>query len=321
METTVVEDTGWEITSDGFDPGFGTSAEFEAGGLGPDEVAEQVEPGSGPVSPGPCDPIPLCFIDGRRRVELSLWQEHTNGDRVPGLAGAYAVGAVVIAPGRLARYAGIRVGRLAIWGGGHHRELRTPTGYIWAAESTTVTEHVQLLAHLQERMRQTEGALALDAARLGWNVVLDGPLNRIRSLHELVTGYVKSHVQPLLGPAEHAAVPALPVGSRTRIHTAGTDRYTCYLRVGAPRPGQSRWTGIARLDFPAVAGLTAVADRADQLAFHLPRYAGIAHRDQRAPVNLTPVKNLEGHLSHVLGPVELATRSARDAIARARRNP
>lgn len=310
-----MEATGWEIVSEAFDPGFGASADFDTAGLDADEAAEQVEAGTGPVTPPPGPAVPLCFIDGRRRVELPLWAEHpASGERIPGLAGAYAVGAVVIAPDRRATFAGIRVGRLAIWAQGHHGDVVAPNGNRWMSESTTVADHDQLLAHLQERMRHAEGNLAIDFAKLGWNVVLDGPLNRIWALHQLVTGYVKSHVKPILAAADHAAVPSLPVGSRTRICTAGADRYTCYLRVGAPLPAQSRWTGIARLEFPAAAGIDAVIDRADQLAFHLPRFAGVPHRDQRAPVNLTPVKNLEGHLAHMLGPVELATRAARDAL-------
>jgi hypothetical protein len=115
-------------------------------------------------------------------------------------------------------------------------------------------------------------------------------------------------------------VPQLPVGARTAIYTAGTDRYTCYTRVGHPGPGGSPWGGIARLEFPAAAGLDAAIDRADVLAALLPGYAGVAHRDPRAPINLTPVKNLERHLTGRLGPLAFATRSARDAVI-ATRNP
>lgn len=313
---TIHESPGWQIYSEAFDPGFGNSATFE---IDRSEDTVQAEPGGGHVTPPRCRPCPLAFIDGRRRAELGLWAENAStGARVPGLAGAYAVGAVVIPPGHQARYAGVRVGRLAIWGDGRDGDIASPTGHRWVSESTTADDPAVLMARLQDRMRLAEGNLALDLARVGWNIVLDGPLNRIRSLHELVTGYVKSHISRILPDAAHAAVPSLPLGARTLLYTAGSDRYTCYLRVGTARAGQSPWTGIARLEFPAVSGITAVTARADQLAFLLPAYAGAPHRDQRAPVNLAPVKNLEGHLSHVLGPVDFATRSARDGLARRR---
>jgi hypothetical protein len=172
----------------------------------------------------------------------------------------------------------------------------------------------ELLAHLQNRMRQAEGVLALDASESGWNVVLDGPLNRIVSPNARVVGYIKTHQRQILSTTDHATVPRLEVGTRTRLFTLGKDRYTCYTRVGRPGPGGSPWTGIARLEFPSVAGLDDVVLRASHLAAALPRYAGVPHRDPRAPVNLTPVKNLENHLSRCMGRVEFATRSAREAV-------
>ncbi len=302
----------WRTYVESWDPEYGASSTFE---LDADGTAERAEPGPFTV-PGAAagGPVPLAFIDGRRRVELSLWAERrSSGDRVPGLLGAYAVGAVTIAPGRPAAFAGCRVGRLAVWGGGRTGDVGG-NGFRWVSDSVSVVEHAELLAHLQDRMRQAEGALALDAAGEGWNVVLDGPLNRIRSLHGLVTGYIKSHHRSLLPPDDHRLVPGLDVGERTALYVLGKDRYTCYLRIGHPGAGASPWGGIARLEFPSVAGLAEVADRASMLAAALPRYAGVAHRDPRAPVNLTPVKNLENHLSRAMGRVELATRAARDAV-------
>jgi hypothetical protein len=230
------------------------------------------------------------------------------------LAGAYAVGSVTIRPDGPATYAGVRVGRLAIWGGGHRGDITSRSGYRWVSDSVTAEDPDELLAHLQERMRQAEGVLALEAADAGWNVVLDGPLNRIQGLHGFVAGYVKSHHRRILPPADHARIPDLEVGSRTRLFASGNDRYTCYMRVGRPGPGGSPWTGIARLEFAATPGVDEVAARASHLAATLPRYAGVAHRDPRAPVNLTPVKNLEYHLSRCMGRVEFATRAAREAV-------
>jgi hypothetical protein len=303
----------WEIFTEDWDPGYGNPATFELDGTASFEPAEDGPPSVGPFGPRV---VPLCFIDGVRRAELSLWAEdHVAHTRVPGLAGAYAVGAVAIRPGGAARYQGVRIGRLAIWGGGLIREdLRGRTGHRWVSVSTVKEDQADLLADLQNRMRLAEGSLAVDVAAAGWTVVLDGPLNRIQAPHASIAGYVKTHHRQIFPDPEHALVPSLDVGSRTRMYESRSDRYTCYLRVGHAGPGGSPWGGIARLEFPAVGGLAAAVDQANVLAATLPRYAGAPHRDPRAPVNLTPVKNLERHLARLLGPVNHATRSARDAV-------
>lgn len=304
---------GWSVYSEGWAPPYGTTADFETDAS---EDVEQAEPGDGHVARIAPVAVPLAFIDGTRRAELHVWAEHAeSGTRVPGLAGAYAVGAVTVRPGGPAAFCGIRVGRLAIWGGGHTGDIISHrTGYSWASAPITDSDPDMCLAHLQDRMRRAEGELALDAADAGWNVVLDGPLNRIRALHGLVAGYVKSHHRRILPERPHAAVPMLAIGERTRMYTAGSDRYTCYTRVGNPGPGASPWSGIARLEFPSSAGIVSVAERASVLAGVLPAYAGVHHRDDRAPVNLTPVKNLERRLGQTLGRVSYATRAARDVL-------
>lgn len=304
-------DPGWTVFGEGWDPSFGNSADFDVDGSAD---VEQAEPGDGPVWRTPAVEVPLAFIDGVRRVELSLWAEHAGtGARVPGLVGAYAVGAVTVRPGSQAQFAGIRVGRLAVWGGGHTGDISSRVGYRWASTSITGTDPDECLAHLQERMRRAEGELALDAADAGWNVVLDGPLNRLWP-PGLVAGYVKSHQRRILPEAVHATVPALGVGDRTRLYSVSSKRYTCYVRIGHPAPGASPWSGIARLEFASSAGLPDVIARASLLSSLLPAHAGAHHRDQRAPVNLTPVKSLERRLAMSLGNVAMATRAARDAI-------
>jgi len=303
----------WRVYTEDWDPAYGTSATFE---FDIPTDATRAEDSVDPVVPRSSAPAPLAFIDGRRRAELSLWaEEASSGARVPGLAGCYAVGAVTIRPNGPASYSGIRVGRLAIWGGGRTGDIVSRSGYRWVSDPTTAEQPDQLLAWLQDRMRQAEGVLALDCVDAGWNVVLDGPLNRISGLHDaFVVGYVKSHHRRILPPDDHARVPLLDVGERTPLYSTTTDRYTCYLRVGRPGPVGSPWTGIARLEFAAAPGLPEVAQRASFVAATLPRYAGTAHRDPRAPVNLGPVKNLEHHLSRCMGGVEYATRAARDAV-------
>ncbi len=315
-----VVDRGWVVYSEGWGPAYGVSADFDSADDVSGDSAEQAEPGDWPVARAEPQAVPLAFVDGVRRVELRTWAEHAvGGMRIPGLAGAFAVGAVTVRPGGQMRFEGIRIGRVAVWGGGHSGDLVSRrSGYVWVSAPVTGTEPDDCLAHLQDRMRRAEGDLALDAANAGWNVVLDGPLNRIRSLHGLVAGYVKSHLRRLLPDRAHAAVPTLAVGERTRLYTAGSDRWTCYVRIGDPKFGASRWSGIARLEFSSGQGLVAVCARASMLASVLPVYAGVAHHDERAPVNLRPVNNLEQFLHRSLGNATLANRAAREVVAEGR---
>ena len=155
-------EAGWRVYTEDWDPAYGNPATFE---LETEGDAEQAESGTGAVTPEPSSAVPIAFVDGRRRVELSLWAEHpATGARVPGLVGAYAVGAVTIRPDGQATYAGIRIGRLAIWGAGRTGDVTSRSGHRWVSDSVTGSDPDELLAHLQNRMRQAEGVLAIDAA-------------------------------------------------------------------------------------------------------------------------------------------------------------
>jgi hypothetical protein len=91
------------------------------------------------------------------------------------------------------------------------------------------------------------------------------------------------------------------------------DIYSCYLRSAAPPPWAGPWAGITRLEFPSSVGLDEVKAAADGAAILLPRYAGIAHKDERAPQNLLPISQLERHLRRLLGDGALAVRAIRSA--------
>ncbi len=309
---TSAETSSWRVFCEDWDHSYGAPATFQTD---TSEDVEAVETTPVAASQTPSRTVPLCFVDGRRRVELGLWAfENSTNQRVAGIAGCYSVGAVTVRQRLAARFQGVRVGRVAVWGSGHTGDLVGRNGYRWVSYATAGTEHAELLAQLQNRMRRAEGELAVLAASLGWNVVLDGPLNHLRSLHELVCGYVKTHHRQLLSDDEHQRIPLLEVGGRTRLYSLGADRFTCYTRVGAPSTGATPWSGIVRLEFPATAGLDAIAQRSTYLASVLPQFAGQTHRDPRAPMNLAVVHNLERHLGQVMGRVEFATRAARDAV-------
>jgi hypothetical protein len=260
----------------------------------------------------------IAFVDGVRRGEASLYFENpATGAMARGVAGAHACGAVVGDGDRRLQFREIRTGRLAIWGSGVLAQLPDVAGgWSWRAASIADPSPDAPLQELQTRMRQAEGELAEELAESGLLVVVDGPLNFVRSRDLPVVGYVKTHYRMLLATDLHRRVPGLAAGERTSLFRLGSDRYSCYLRLTAPAAASGPWAGIVRLEVPQSAGLAQAVDVADRVAGTVPRFAGVPHRDPRAPQNLQPVGGLETHLGHRLGDLGLATRAVREAVAK-----
>ncbi len=265
----------------------------------------------------------LAFVDGVRRADawLNTVDEET-GEVTRGVAGSHGVGAVIVAADQRPTFADECAStRMAIWGSGQMIELPDmPGGFSWATGTTPREEPDAPLMELQNRMRHAEGKLAAELARQGMPVVLDGPLNFIDPLAyttdlDDVAGYVKTHHRALLPPEHHRLIPRLEAGSRTSIFRLGDERYSCYSRIAETGIDGNPWSGIIRLEFPAAASLARAISVADRLAGELPRFAGIRHRDPRAPQNLQPVGALETHLRHLLGHPGLASRAVREAVA------
>lgn len=263
------------------------------------------------------DGTKLAFVDGVRRVEATLYEVAEDKSIARGVAGAHACGAVVAAPGEVPRFTSVSVTRHVIFGSGRSAVLpAVEGGWAWRASSIDDEDPDAPMLELQRRMRVAEGLLAEQLCAEGWLTVVDGPLSRVRSAELPVVGYVKTHHRPLLDPAVHARIPdLLEVGHRTSLF-AHADRYSCYVRLATPDRYAGPWSGIVRLEIPKSVGLAQAATRAGAVTGVLPRYAGIRHRDPRAPQNLQPVGALEKHLRHLLGPPGLAERAVRDAIAR-----
>jgi hypothetical protein len=259
----------------------------------------------------------IAFVDGVRRGEASLYQhDPATGLLARGVAGGHACGSVIADGNSRPEFGETRVRRLVIWGSGVIAPLPTVRGcWTWDACSVADSSPDAPLSDLQTRMRQAEGSLAELLCQRGHLVVVDGPLNFVRSRDLPVVGYVKSHYRALLGPEYHRRIPELMAGERCSIFQLGEDRYSCYLRLTAPTATSGPWSGIVRLEIPQSAGLTAAIDVADQVAGIIPRFAGIPHRDPRAPQNLQPIGALESHLRHLLGDAGLATRAVREAVA------
>jgi hypothetical protein len=258
----------------------------------------------------------LAFVDGVRRVEAALYQfDAETGRMARAVAGSHACGAVVADGERRPAFARTRVRRLVIWGGGRPYEMPGARGgWEWSSAAIQRDDPEALREELQRRMREAEGALAERMCEEGHLVVVDGPLHYVRGRDLPVMGYVKTHSRALLDPEHHRQLPRLRPGERTSLF-ALSERYSCYLRLVPTSAMAGPWAGIVRLEVPQSAGLPAAVRAVEQAAAILPRYAGVLHRDPRAPQNLQPVGALEERLRHLLGDPGLAYRAVREAVA------
>lgn len=257
----------------------------------------------------------IAFVDGVRRGEASLWQENAAGRSGHGVAGGHACGAV-IADSASAAFGESRVQRMIIWGAGMTGALPAIRGgWSWNVASVADTQPDAPLKELQIRMRQQEGRLAEELCAAGYLTVVDGPLNFVRSRDLPVVGFVKTHHRALLDPEHHRQIPKLGAGQRSSLFSIGQGTYSAYLRLAPVSPTSSPWSGIVRIEVPQSAGLAAAISTLDRIAGIIPRYAGVAHRDPRAPQNLQPIGALESYLRHRLGSAALATRAVREAVA------
>jgi hypothetical protein len=255
----------------------------------------------------------LAFIDGTRRVEGRLY--FTEGDVFArGVAGVFAVGSVLWTP-TSCEYGEHRLRRVVIWGSGVEQHLLpVEGGWSWETMSISSTEPDMPGAHLQEQMLLAEVDLAADICREGYVTVRDGPLTFYRATGPLpIVGYVKTHQKPLLPTEQHAQVPSLSPGERTSVFQLG-DRYACYTRIANASVFSGPWSGIIRLELPQMVGFQAAVDLLGRVARAIVPFAGVPHRDPRAPQNMQPVGALENHLHHLMGSPKLATRAVRQSI-------
>ena len=264
----------------------------------------------------------LVFVNGVRRGEASLYQVVEDGRVVRGIAGAHACGAVTVEPDGPATFAEMRLARVVIWGSGRTGELPPAAGgWSWESYSIAGDDPQAPLDELQQRMRNAEGRLAAAMCAADRLIVADGPLDFALRRDRAIAGYIKTHRRALLEPALHVRIPQLRAGERTSAFRLGDERYSCYARLVNAPPAHGPWSGIVRLEFPASAGLEAACAAFDELTARLPRFAGVPHRDPRAPQNLQPIGALEWRLRHLLGPAPLAERAVRDAIHLLRTRP
>jgi hypothetical protein len=270
----------------------------------------------------------LGFVDGVRRSEAWLYQDlPEKGASARGLAGALGVGCVRVEPGRRPEFGEHLVERLLIWGNGADGDLpETAGGWRWRTASIPEPDPEAPLQELQRRMRLAEAELAEELARSQVLTVLDGTLSLLRAPDLPIVGYVKTHHRALLAAEDHARVPWLQSGERTTLFQLRRQGlrgspYSCYFRLAPRAATSSPWSGVVRLEVPESGGLDQARRLVDTVAASLCSFAGVPHRDPRAPQNLQPIGALESRLRHLLGSPALASRAARDAVSRLHAEP
>jgi hypothetical protein len=325
---------------EGWDPGYGTAFEAEPGGDALSESSARVDvavevPAERwrPVAPSPRAAVPaaLLFVDGVRRIDAQVWIDEPAPDGGPatsatqGLCASYAAGAVLCraSEARVLLHASRR-GLFTV--APHARDLTTGAGvyrahHATAGDATPVP--VALSAALQQRLGELEIETAVAAReeldRLGVPagdelLVVDGPLRGRQHLSRSL-GYVKSHRSTYLPPELNAVVARLAPGERTPVFHMGTswDRHSWYLRLPG-RPG-APWAGVVRVECGADLDRATVVGLADATQLTLPRYAGVAYKDARAPQNLHPIAGLERELRRRLGDPRYVYRLLQSAAA------
>ena len=262
-------------------------------------------------------PTNLAFVDGIRRVEAWVTLDDPKDGPIPGMLGAYAVGATVWdGVAHTSWFEPPAVGRLLMVADGRSVQPPEVGGVPVAAVAIPGREKADLLAHLQERMRAAEQSTAVDLARRGHLVVADGTLHGTRASN--VVGYTKTHRVRYLTDSKHSSVVrTLGAGQRTPLFQIGQgnfERFAWYLRLAIVVGGHS-WTGIVRCEVPGASGLQTARQVANWTTDLLPRFASEPFRDTRAPENLVPIAALEAHLRRHLGDARLVNRALRTALA------
>jgi hypothetical protein len=259
-----------------------------------------------PIMPQPVlPPAAMVFVDGVRRVDAFVSVD--SQDRLTrGLFGTYAAGVVVVQDGS-AVFGPNRVGRVVICGDGISLLTAIPLmpGVVYEPISASVADHEALLQVLQTQMRSNEARLARELAdRDEVLVIVDGPLAYMERSRGPTVGYIKSIREWHVPFSAVRVIHALPAGSRSPLAVLSSGRrvrYTWFIRLARPWPGDAPFAGIVRLEVSQVVGLDAARRLADASAALLPRFVPPRGTDPRAPANLLPIGALERQLRHRMG--------------------
>lgn len=298
-----------QITVDAWDPSFADNPESPSrGNQAIVNAGIELEPADWrPIDAPASGPRRIVVVDGVRRIDARV-ELLDEGERWPGLCVSWAAGAVAcdldgqvsaVTEAAVERGLFAAVDPGADFGRYPHRK----------AESADPGE---LIASAQAAMAELEAKVSAMVATDAELSVLDGPLRGRTRLPNSV-GYIKSHHRSYLQGDMNAVVERLRPGQRTPVFhlMSGWPRYTWYLRL--PGTSSRGWAGVARLEAADDLSEEAAIALADATAAALPPLGSAAHKDSRAPQNLTPIAGLERRLKRMLGDPRLLLRSVRAA--------
>jgi hypothetical protein len=309
---------GLDLRLDPWDVDYGSEVPFTGSPAPREDVDLGVErPASewAPVPPAAGIGLPerLAFVDGVRRVEARVVLRRT-GRISHGAFGSFGVGAAVHEGGQV-RLDEVRVDRVLALDSGESlpETFQVGPGLDYRPVSTPSTDPGAPLQRIQDEMRLAEERLARTlAGEADTLVVTDGPLTFGEDVRGAAVGLVKRLFELYVDPGLLGVLAALPPSWRSPLFalraTARFARYSWFLRLAEPRPGDSDLAGLVRLEVAAGVGLEAARRLADATAAALPRFAPSRGRDPRAPQNLLPIGALEAHLRRAMGDGRLIRR-------------
>jgi hypothetical protein len=298
-----------QITVDAWDPSFADNPESPSrGNQAIVNAGIELEPADWrPIDAPASGPRRIVVVDGVRRIDARV-ELLDEGERWPGLCVSWAAGAVAcdldgqvsaVTEAAVERGLFAAVDPGADFGRYPHREVES-------------ADPGELIATAQAAMAELEAKVSAMVAMDAELSVLDGPLRGRTRLPNSV-GYIKSHHRSYLQGDMNAVVERLRPGQRTPVFhlMSGWPRYTWYLRL--PGTSSRGWAGVARLEAADDLSEEAAIALADATAAALPPLGSAAHKDSRAPQNLTPIAGLERRLKRMLGDPRLLLRSVRAA--------
>lgn len=267
-------------------------------------------------------PATVFFVDGVRRVEARIVGRRQDARLFHGAFGSYAVGAVEARPRQqMAWIACPRSERVVATGGGTllPETVCVNRGLSYRPVSTAEVEPVAPERAIHDEMRGAEERMARELAEQDALVVTDGPLTFQEATRGLAVGWIKRIQKLYLPPSHMPVLLALPSGARTPLFALRSSerfaRYSWFLRLVAPRLGDSELSGLVRCEVAVHVGVVRAAELANATAQLLPRYAGIRGLHARAPQNLLPIAALEARLRRELGDARVLNRYLQGFIA------
>lgn len=311
-----------QISVSAWDPGYADTGERTADSSRA-QLDLEVETRQRDWAPRPAPsalsaPPRVLLVDGVRRIDARVDIELEASPPQPGLCASYAAGVVVCDLAGEAPHAAVTAVRVerGLFSAVDPAELTSERTAGYAPRRVGAAEPGDLVNAVQDRLTDLEVDAAAEAAPASGDLlVIDGALRRRTQLPRAV-GFVKSHLRRYLPDELSTVIDELGPGERTPVFLLGTtwQRHTWYLRL--PGGGAGAWAGVARLEAPADLDVDAVVELADMSAGVLPQLASAAHKDPRAPQNLTPIAGLERQLRAKLGDPRLLLRGLRAGASR-----